>query len=155
MQNSTVCLCQPSLLLVVTAHLVFGVFARQLLLFGIVFPLASILAKLSQHSADIYNLIFSTQPLPLWPISAPLIRSPLRCFINLFIYVLTYLLTYFSTDSFMSPQAMPAAAALCFFYIVSLSVPMCVQCQHRFARTADVRASQSTAVPTWTRPQAG
>ena len=41
-----------SLLLVVTSHLVLEVFARQLLLSGIVFPLTSVLVKLSQHSAD-------------------------------------------------------------------------------------------------------
>jgi len=40
-------------LLVVTSHIVLEVFARQLLLSGIVFPLTSILVKLSQHSADI------------------------------------------------------------------------------------------------------
>ena len=41
--------------LVVTFHLVLEVFARQLLLSGIVFvfPLTSVPAKLSQHSADI------------------------------------------------------------------------------------------------------
>ena len=42
-----------SLLLVVASHLVLEVFVRQLLLPGIVFPLTSVLAKLSQHSADI------------------------------------------------------------------------------------------------------
>jgi len=42
-----------SLSLVVTSHLVLQVFARQLLLSRIVFPLTFILAKLSQHSADI------------------------------------------------------------------------------------------------------
>jgi len=36
-----------SLLLVVTSHLVLEVFARQLLLYGIVCPLMSVLAKLS------------------------------------------------------------------------------------------------------------
>jgi len=41
-----------SLLLVVTSHLVLEVFARQLLLSGIVCLLMSVLAKLSQHSAD-------------------------------------------------------------------------------------------------------
>jgi len=51
-----------SLLLVVTSHLVF---ARQLLLSEIVCSLTSVLAKLSQHSADSWNLIFSIQPLPL------------------------------------------------------------------------------------------
>ena len=40
------------LLVVVTSHLVLEVFARQLLLSGIVSPLMSVLAKLSQHSAD-------------------------------------------------------------------------------------------------------
>ena len=54
-----------SLLLVVTSHLVLEVFARQLLLFGIVCLLTSVLAKLSQHSADTSNLIFSIQPLPV------------------------------------------------------------------------------------------
>ena len=42
-----------SLLLVVTFHLVLEVFARQLLLSGIVSPLTSVPAKLSQHSAVI------------------------------------------------------------------------------------------------------
>jgi len=51
-----------SLLLVVTSHLVLEIFARQLLLFGIVCLLTSVLAKLSQHSADTSNLIFSIQP---------------------------------------------------------------------------------------------
>jgi len=41
-----------SLSLVVTSHLVLEVFARQLLLSGIVCPLTSVLTKLSQHSAD-------------------------------------------------------------------------------------------------------
>ena len=41
-----------SLSLVVTSHLVLEVFARQLLLFGIVCLLTFGLAKLSQHSAD-------------------------------------------------------------------------------------------------------
>jgi len=41
------------LLLVVTSHLVLEVFARQLLLSGIVSHLTSVLAKLSQHSVDI------------------------------------------------------------------------------------------------------
>jgi len=41
-----------SLSLVVTSHLVLEVFARQLLLSGIVSPLTSVLAKLSQYSAD-------------------------------------------------------------------------------------------------------
>jgi len=41
------------LLLVVTFHLVLEVFARQLLLSGIVSPLTSVPAKLSQHSAAI------------------------------------------------------------------------------------------------------
>ena len=41
------------LLLVVTFHLVLEVFARQLLLSGIVSPLTSVPAKLSQHSAVI------------------------------------------------------------------------------------------------------
>ena len=41
------------------------VFARQLLLSGIVFPLTSVLAKLSQHSADTSNIIFFIQPMPL------------------------------------------------------------------------------------------
>jgi len=41
------------LLLVVTFHLVLEVFARQLLLSGIVFPLTYVPAKLSQHSAVI------------------------------------------------------------------------------------------------------
>jgi len=41
------------LLLFVTFHLVLEVFARQLLLSGIVSPLTSVPAKLSQHSADI------------------------------------------------------------------------------------------------------
>ena len=54
-----------SLLLVVTSHLVLKFFARQLLLFGIVCLLTSVLAKLSQHSADTSNLIFSIHPLPL------------------------------------------------------------------------------------------
>jgi len=40
------------LLLVVTSYLVLEVFARQLLLFGIVCPLTSVLEKLSQHSAE-------------------------------------------------------------------------------------------------------
>jgi len=49
----TVCLCQPSLwLLVVTSHLVLEVFTRQFLPSGIVFLLISVLAKLSHHSAD-------------------------------------------------------------------------------------------------------
>jgi len=83
-----------SLLLVVTSHLVLNVFARYLLLSGIVSRLTSILVKLSQHSADTLNLIFSIQPLSLpseWPISAPLIRSRLWSIINLFTYLLTYL----------------------------------------------------------------
>jgi len=54
-----------SLLLVVTFHLVLEVFARQLLLFGIVCLLTSVLAKLTQHSADTSNLIFSIQPFPV------------------------------------------------------------------------------------------
>jgi len=54
-----------SLLLVVTSHLVLNVFARYLLLSGIVSRLTSILVKLSQHSADTLNLIFSIQPLSL------------------------------------------------------------------------------------------
>jgi len=41
-----------SLSLVATSHLVLEVFARQLLHFGIVSPVTSILMKLSQHSAD-------------------------------------------------------------------------------------------------------
>ena len=41
------------LLLVGTSHLVIEVFARQLQLSGIVFPLTSVPAKLSQHSAVI------------------------------------------------------------------------------------------------------
>jgi len=41
-----------SLSLVVTSHLVLEVFTPQLLLSGIVFPLTSVLAKLSQHSTD-------------------------------------------------------------------------------------------------------
>jgi len=54
MRRSRVCLDATfSLSLVVTSHLVLEVFARQLLLSGIVFPLTSVLAKLSQHSADI------------------------------------------------------------------------------------------------------
>ena len=67
MQKFMVCLCQPSvcLLLVVTSHLVLEVFTQQLLLSGIVSPLTSVLAKLSQHSADTWNLIFFIQPLPL------------------------------------------------------------------------------------------
>jgi len=52
-------------LLVVTSPLVLEVFARQLLLSGIVSPLTSVLAKVSQHSADTLNLIISIQPLPL------------------------------------------------------------------------------------------
>jgi len=83
-----------SLLLVVTSHLVLNVFARYLLLSGIVSRLTSILVKLSQHSADTLNLIFSIQPLSLpseWPISAPLIRSRLWSIINLFTYLLTCL----------------------------------------------------------------
>ena len=52
-----------SLLLVVTSHLVLEVFARQLLLSGIVFPLTSILAKLSQHSAPTSKI--SSFPLSL------------------------------------------------------------------------------------------
>jgi len=39
------------LLVVVTSHLVLEVFARQLLLSGLVSPLTSVLAKL-RHSAD-------------------------------------------------------------------------------------------------------
>jgi len=54
-----------SLLLVVTSHLVLEVFTWYLLLSGIVYPLTSILAKLSQHSTDIRNLIYSIQPLLL------------------------------------------------------------------------------------------
>jgi len=41
-----------SLSLVVTSHLVLEVFARQLLLSGIVSSLTSVLAKLSQHPVD-------------------------------------------------------------------------------------------------------
>jgi len=54
-----------SLSLAVTSHLVLEVFARQLLLSRIVSPLTSVLAKLSQHSADTWNLLFSIQPLLL------------------------------------------------------------------------------------------
>jgi len=42
-----------SLLLVVISHLVLEVSAQQHLLSGIVFPLTSVLVKLSQHSVDI------------------------------------------------------------------------------------------------------
>ena len=56
-----------NLLSVTRCNISFGalVFARQLLLFGIVCLLTSVLAKLSLHSADTSNLIFSIQPLPL------------------------------------------------------------------------------------------
>ena len=50
-----------SLELVVTSQLVLEVVARHLLLFGIVCPLTSVLAKLSQHSADTWSLIFFIQ----------------------------------------------------------------------------------------------
>jgi len=41
-----------ALLLIVTSHLVLEIFSWQLLLSGIVSPLASVLAKLSQHPAN-------------------------------------------------------------------------------------------------------
>jgi len=49
----------------INSHLALDVFARQLLLSGIVCSLTSVLTKLSQHSADTWNLIFFIQPLPL------------------------------------------------------------------------------------------
>ena len=51
--GTAILLVVTRLLLVVTFHLVLEVFARQLLLSGIVFPLTSVPAKLSQHSAVI------------------------------------------------------------------------------------------------------
>jgi len=48
-----------SLSRIVTSLLVLEVFAWQLQLSGIVSPVTSILAKLSQHSADTWNLLFS------------------------------------------------------------------------------------------------
>jgi len=63
MQNSALYLYQSSVCY--SSHLLLEVFARQLLLSGIVSYLTSVLAKLSQHFADTLNLIFSIQPLPL------------------------------------------------------------------------------------------
>ena len=66
-----------SLLLVITSHLELEVFAQRLQLSGILSPLTSVLKKLSQHSTDIYNLIFFIQLLPL-----PSDPSQRLCFVN-------------------------------------------------------------------------
>ena len=86
-QWHTPCRTKVSLLLVLTYHLVLKVFARQLLLSGIVFPLTSVLAKLSQHSADIKTLIFSTQPFLVPHLSAS------DSFSTMALYKSIYLLT--------------------------------------------------------------
>jgi len=59
------CVLNSSLSLVVASHLVLEVFTWQLLLFEIVSSLTSVLTKLSQHSANTWNLIFSIQSFPL------------------------------------------------------------------------------------------
>ena len=72
-------------------HLVLEVFSRQLLLSEIVFPLMSVLAKLSQHSANYRNLISFIQLFPL-PIVTHLSASD--SFMIMVLYKFTYLLTY-------------------------------------------------------------
>ena len=79
-----------SLSLVVTSHLVLEVFARQLLLSGIVSILMSVLAKLSQHSANYRNLISFIQLFPL-PIVTHLSASD--SFMIMVLYKFTYLLS--------------------------------------------------------------
>jgi len=72
-----------SLSLVVTSHLTLEVFAWQLLLSGIVYHLTFVLAKLSQHSADIENLIFrSTSESRPNSIEEKNVRPPVRPYVR-------------------------------------------------------------------------
>ena len=112
------------------------VFARQLLLSGIFSPLTSVLAKLSQHSADTWNLIFSIQPLPLpSDPSQRLIRSRLWRFINLFTYLLTKLIL--NHDAVWAAQStlskMYYQSLITYFRIIFLSRSVMRECdRHRW-----------------------